>query len=75
MTKARARAELYARAAGLRVARILSINETGGWSPPQPVMYRMAAMEGAPPAPPPPPVQAGELQTSINVTVQFELVP
>ena len=73
MQKARARAELYARAAGLRVTRILSINESGGWSPPQPVMYRMAAMEAA--APPAPPVQAGELQLSINVTVQFELAP
>jgi len=74
MQKARARAELYAHAAGLRVSRILSISESGGWSPPQPVMYRMAAMEAAPPAPPSP-VQAGELQMSMNVTVQFELVP
>jgi len=73
MKKARARAELYARAAGLRVSRILSISESGGWSPPQPVMYRMAAMEAA--LPPAPPVQAGELQMSMNVTVQFELVP
>lgn len=74
MKKARARAELYARAAGLRVSRILSINESGGWAPPQPVMYRMAAMEAAPPAPPSP-VQAGELQLSLTVAVQFELVP
>lgn len=73
MKKARARAELYARAAGLRVSRILSISENGGWAPPQPVMYRMA-MEAAPPAPPSP-VQAGELQISVNVSVQFELVP
>ncbi len=73
MAKARARAELYARAAGLRVNRILSINESGGWSPPQPVMYRMAAMEAAPAAPSP--VHAGEMQLSINVAVQFELVP
>ena len=74
MQKARTRAELYARAAGLKVSRILSISESGGWSPPQPVMYRMAAMEAAPPAPPAP-VQAGELQMSMTVTVQFELVP
>lgn len=73
MAKARARAELYARAAGLRVGRILSISENGGWSPPQPVMYRMAAMEAAPP--PAPPVQAGELQLTITVSVQFELQP
>lgn len=73
MQKARARAELYARAAGLKVNRVLSISESGGWSPPQPVMYRMAAMDAA--APPAPPVQAGELQMSMTVTVQFELVP
>ncbi len=75
MKKARTRAELYARAAGLRVSRILSISESGGWSPPQPVMYRMAATDASAPPPPPPPVQAGELQTSIAVTVQFELMP
>ena len=74
MKKARTRAELYARAAGLRVSRILSISESGGWSPPQPVMYRMA-MEAAPPPAPPSPVQAGELQMTMNVTVQFELMP
>ena len=73
MQKARARAELYARAAGLRVGRVLSISESGGWSPPQPVMYRMAAMDAA--APPAPPVQSGELALTINVTVQYELVP
>lgn len=74
MAKARARAELYARASGLRVGRIVSISESGGWSPPQPVMYRMVAMEAAAPAPSSP-VQAGELQMSVSVNVQFELVP
>lgn len=71
VTRARARAELYARAAGLRVARIVSISESGGWQPPQPVMYRMAAMEAAPSSP----VEAGELQMSVTVQIQFELVP
>jgi len=73
MKKVRARAELYARAAGLRVGRILSISESGGWSPPQPAMYRMAAMDAAPA--PSSPVQAGELQLSVSVSVQFELLP
>ena len=70
--KARARAALYASAAGLKVGRILSISESGGWSPPQPVMYRMKAadMEAASS-----PVQAGEVQMTVNVTIQFELVP
>ena len=66
--KARARAALYARAAGLKVGRILSISESGGWSPPQPVMYRMAKADAAP-------VQAGELSLNVTVSVQFELVP
>lgn len=71
--KARARAELYARAAGMRVNRILSISETGGYYPPQ-VMYARAEM-GAVSAPPPSPVQPGELQPGANVTVLFELAP
>ncbi len=73
MKRARARAELYARAAGLRVARIVSISEGGGYSQPSPVMYRMAVAE-APPAPPPP-VQAGELELSASLQVLFELAP
>ena len=69
---ARQRAELYARAAGLRVARILSISESGGYSPPSPVMYRrMASAEAAPP----PPVEAGELELTADIAVQFELAP
>lgn len=71
---ARARADLYARAAGLRVVRIVAINESGGYSPPMPVMYRMEAVRGAPP-PPPSPVEAGEVSLNMTVTVQFELAP
>ncbi len=44
--RARARAELYARAAGLSVARIVSISENGGnvgMPPPRPVMYAARA--------------------------------
>jgi len=71
MKAARARADLYARAAGLRVARIVSIGESSGYSP-QPVMYlRKEAMDMAAAAP----VAAGELEMNVNVTVQFELAP
>jgi uncharacterized protein YggE len=73
MAKARARAELYARAAGLRVVRIVSINESGGYAPPMPVMYRMEMAQAAPA--PPPPISAGEVSLNANVTVQFELAP
>jgi uncharacterized protein YggE len=72
---ARARADLYARTAGMRVVRIVSINEGGGYSQPQPVMYRMAQMDAAAPPPPPAPVQPGELEVGSSLTVQFELAP
>lgn len=71
MKKARARAELYAKAAGLTVKRILTISESGGYAPPQPmVMYaRAEAMMAKAPSP----VAAGEVQVGANVTVTFEL--
>lgn len=71
MATARTRAALYARAAGLKVGRILSISESGGWAPPQPVMYRMAKGDAGMAAP----VQAGELSLNVTVSVQFELLP
>lgn len=69
--QARGRADLYAKAAGLRVVRIVSISESGGYAPPAPVMYMAkAAMDSAAP-----PVAAGELEMQVNVTVQFDLAP
>lgn len=73
MKTARARAELYAKGAGLRVVRIISINEGGGYSPPQPVYAK--AMMTADTASAPTPISAGELEFQISVTVQFELAP
>ena len=73
VAKGRRRAELYARAAGLRVARILSISEGGGYYPVQrDMIVATAARPGAPP-PPPTPVQPGELTLGVNVSMQFEL--
>ena len=70
--KVRARADLYAKAAGLTVKRILTINEGGGYAPPQPmVMYARAEKMMADAAPSP--VSAGEVQVGANVTVTFEL--
>ncbi|HZF42293.1 MAG TPA: SIMPL domain-containing protein [Sphingomonadaceae bacterium] len=68
---ARARADIYARAAGLSVARILSITENGGDyrpPPPQPVamMQRgMADMETK--------IVPGEQALAVSVSVSFEL--
>lgn len=70
-TQARRRAELYARAAGLRIKRIISISESGGYRPPMPIAYAKVAMAEAAPAP----VAPGEVGLSVNVAVQFELVP
>jgi uncharacterized protein YggE len=67
----RARADLYARATGLRVVRMVSISEGGGYSPPMPVMYAKAAMADSAPTP----VAAGEVESVITVSVQFELAP
>lgn len=75
VAKGRARAELYARAAGLRVGRILSISEGGGYYPVRQIMVTGSRM-----APPPPmperdaPVAPGELSLGVNVAMQFELV-
>ena len=72
MKKARARAELYARAAGLKVVRILTISESGGYVPQPQVMYTRAAMaDSAAPTP----VAAGEVSMTSSVTVLFELAP
>lgn len=73
----RKRAELYARAARLRVNRILSMSEGGGYYPMQQIFVTgMHAERGgpAPPPPPPAPVMAGELQIGVSLSMQFELV-
>lgn len=75
LAKGRQRAELYARAAGMRVARILSISEGGGYYPVrrEAIMVTGSAV-GAPPPPPPTPVAPGELTLGVNLSMQFELV-
>ncbi|MGE3141944.1 MAG: SIMPL domain-containing protein [Hyphomonadaceae bacterium] len=70
METARHRADLYARAAGMQVARIVSISEGGGYVPPIP-MPMMARMEAAQAAPTP--VMPGEVDTTATLNVVFEL--
>lgn len=72
MKSARARADLFARAAGLRVVRIVSISEGGGFSPPQPVYMRAMKAEAAAA---PTPIAVGEVEAEVNLSVQFELAP
>lgn len=71
MKKARGRANLYASAAGLKIVRILSISESGGYAPRPPIAYRMVAQEAAGSTP----VMSGEIALQANVTVQYELAP
>lgn len=72
--KARARAELYALAAGLKVKRITAISEASQQRPPTP-MARMASadsieMSGSRVAPP---VSPGEVGLVAQITMAFEL--
>ncbi len=74
MKAARARAALYAQAAGLKVVRIMTISESGGYAPrPQPMLMARMAMADAAPAPAP--VEAGEVGMQISISVVFELGP
>ena len=63
---ARARAETYAKAAGVTLGPILSISEGGGEAPPRP-MYRMAAMAAETQ------IAAGEQSVTANVSVIWEI--
>lgn len=71
IAKARARADLYARAAGLSVKRILTISEAGGYSPPPPPMVVMRSMEAKAQADTG--IEAGEQKLAVSVAVSFEL--
>ena len=58
----------------MRVARILSIAEGGGYYPVQRAYGEMRAMDASAPPPPPTPIAPGELTLGVQVSVQFELV-
>jgi hypothetical protein len=66
----RARAELYARSLGLRVVRVVSVNESGGSYPvPPPMpMYARAEMAQAKTA-----IEPGEQKLQVNLAMTFEL--
>lgn len=67
---ARARADLYAQAAGLRVKRIISISEAQSYMPPPyPVPMMAARAEKAADTA----LEPGEQKLSVNVSVSFEL--
>lgn len=64
----RARAELYARSLGLRIARIVAVSESSGNSaPPVPVMMAARAKSAETP------IEAGEQKLEVTVAMTFEL--
>lgn len=70
IAEARRRAELYANALGMRVHRIVAVQEGGGFAPPIPIaIERMAAQDARAPTP----IAPGEIETRVNVNVTFEL--
>ena len=68
MKTARARAELYARAAGMTVKRIVSISESGEISRPMPIVMMARAKDAAASE-----VVPGEQDVGVTVSVTFEL--
>jgi uncharacterized protein YggE len=65
-----AKADLYARATGYRVLRLVSLGEGGSYTPPEPIAVSgfMARQAVAPT-----PVSPGELKVRIEVTGLYEL--
>jgi uncharacterized protein len=66
----RARADLYARALGMRVVRLLSVSESGGYQvpPPMPVMMRAEMAQGADTK-----IDPGEQELQVTLGMSFEL--
>lgn len=65
---ARARADLYARSLGMRVVRVVSVSENGGYAVPPPPMPMFARAEAASTK-----IEPGEQNLQVSVAVTFEL--
>ena len=67
----RARADLYARALGMRVVRLISVSEGGGYNvpPPMPMVAMMAERGAAADSK----IDPGTQQLQVNVSMSFEL--
>jgi uncharacterized protein YggE len=73
LDKARARADGYAKRLGLRVLRVISIDESGGRSAPLPVHARAVMMEQASAGNASAPIAAGENVLGLGLDVVYEL--
>jgi len=67
----RRKAELYAQAAGLRVARLVTLSESGGYTPRPPVVMMRQVMAESMDASTP--VQPGQVGVRVDVTAVYEL--
>jgi uncharacterized protein len=66
----RARAELYARSLGMRIVRVVSVSESGGYAPPPPMpMYARAEIAQAADTK----VVPGEQKLQVTLAMTFEL--
>ncbi len=67
----RARADLYARALGMRVVRLLSVSESGGYQvpPPMPVLMRAEMAAGSADTK----IDPGEQELQVTLAMAFEL--
>jgi uncharacterized protein YggE len=65
----RARAELYARSLGMRIVRVVSISESGGYSPPPPMPVMMVERAQAADSK----IDPGEQKLQVNLAMTFEL--
>lgn len=68
--KAQARAQMYAKTLGMKVRRIVSISEGGGYGPPRPMPMMAMRMEKAQADTS---ISPGESSLSVNLDVVFEL--
>ncbi|MGN7725781.1 SIMPL domain-containing protein [Luteimonas sp. 22616] len=69
LEKAQQRAQMYAKSLGMKVHRIVSISEGGGFQPPRPMMMAKASFDRAESSP----VSPGETTLTANLDVVFEL--
>lgn len=70
LKEAQARAQLYADSLGLRVRRIVSIDESSSRNYPMPVMMRAEAADAGAKSTP---IMPGESEVNVTLQVQFEL--
>ncbi len=67
-----AKADLYARATGYRILRLVTLSEGGGYAPQPPMPMATMAMRGK--AEDASPVSGGELSIRIDITAVYELI-